>query len=132
MKSIGKWNINIYKQKSIMFTNCFFNNSSCVADKKAIEKINKLKHKISRRSGKGFITDKDGKLSIWFIKHKNKTHSYENLFHITKIKIKQGILNDIDYSLISKAIKDLHGSIHSIDQVICGKHLVEAIETPQD
>ena len=39
---------------------------------------------------------------------------------------------DIDYSLISKAIKDLHGSIHSIDQVICGKHLVEAIETPQD
>ncbi len=39
---------------------------------------------------------------------------------------------NIDYSLIAKAINDLHGSIHSIDQVICGKHLVEAIETPQD
>ena len=39
---------------------------------------------------------------------------------------------DMDYTLISKAINDLHGSIHSIDQVITGKHLVEAIETPQD
>ncbi|MHA1941091.1 MAG: DUF211 domain-containing protein [Candidatus Hodarchaeales archaeon] len=39
---------------------------------------------------------------------------------------------NMDYSLISKAINDLHGSIHSIDQVVCGKHLVEAIETPQD
>jgi hypothetical protein len=39
---------------------------------------------------------------------------------------------NIDYSLIVKAINDLHGSIHSIDQVICGKHIVEAIETPQD
>ena len=39
---------------------------------------------------------------------------------------------NMDYSLISKAINDLHGSIHSIDQVISGQHLVEAIETPQD
>ena len=38
----------------------------------------------------------------------------------------------MDYDLISKAINDLHGSIHSIDQVISGTHLVEAIETPQD
>jgi hypothetical protein len=40
--------------------------------------------------------------------------------------------SNMDYELISKAINDLHGSIHSIDQVITGKHLVEAIETPQD
>ncbi len=40
--------------------------------------------------------------------------------------------SNMDYELISKAINDLHGSIHSIDQVISGKHLVEAIETPQD
>ena len=39
---------------------------------------------------------------------------------------------NMDYDLISKAINDLHGSIHSIDQVISGTHLVEAIETPQD
>ncbi len=39
---------------------------------------------------------------------------------------------NMNYSLISKAINDLHGSIHSIDQVISGKHIVEAIETPQD
>ncbi|MHA1978546.1 MAG: DUF211 domain-containing protein [Candidatus Hodarchaeales archaeon] len=40
--------------------------------------------------------------------------------------------SNMDYELISKAINDLHGSIHSIDQVISGKHLVEAVETPQD
>ncbi|MCK5344235.1 MAG: DUF211 domain-containing protein [Candidatus Heimdallarchaeota archaeon] len=40
--------------------------------------------------------------------------------------------SNMNYELISKAINDLHGSIHSIDQVISGKHLVEAIETPQD
>lgn len=39
---------------------------------------------------------------------------------------------NMDYHLISKTIKDLHGSIHSIDQVITGSRFVEAIETPQD
>ncbi|MFX1285101.1 MAG: DUF211 domain-containing protein [Promethearchaeota archaeon] len=40
--------------------------------------------------------------------------------------------SNMDFDLISKTIKELHGSIHSIDQVISGKRFVEAIETPQD
>lgn len=40
--------------------------------------------------------------------------------------------SNIDYDLISKTINDLHGSIHSIDQVVTGTRFVEAIETPQD
>ncbi|MFX0172282.1 MAG: DUF211 domain-containing protein [Candidatus Hodarchaeota archaeon] len=39
---------------------------------------------------------------------------------------------NMDYDLISKTINELHGSIHSIDQVISGSRFVEAIETPQD
>ena len=39
---------------------------------------------------------------------------------------------NLDYELIAKTINDLHGSIHSIDQVVSGKRFVEAIETPQD
>ncbi|MHA2305886.1 MAG: DUF211 domain-containing protein [Candidatus Hodarchaeales archaeon] len=39
---------------------------------------------------------------------------------------------NMDFNLISDTIKDLHGSIHSIDQVVSGKRIVEAIETPQD
>jgi hypothetical protein len=39
---------------------------------------------------------------------------------------------NMDFNLISDIIKDLHGSIHSIDQVVSGKRIVEAIETPQD
>ena len=40
--------------------------------------------------------------------------------------------SNMDFNLISKTISELHGSIHSIDQVITGKRFVEAIETPQD
>ena len=40
--------------------------------------------------------------------------------------------SNMDYELIAKTINDLHGSIHSIDQVVSGKRFVEAIETPQD
>ncbi len=40
--------------------------------------------------------------------------------------------SNMDFELIAKTINDLHGSIHSIDQVVSGKRFVEAIETPQD
>ena len=40
--------------------------------------------------------------------------------------------SNMDFDLISKTVNELHGSIHSIDQVISGTRLVEAIETPQD
>ena len=40
--------------------------------------------------------------------------------------------NNMNYNLILKAINELHGSIHSIDQVVSGQRFVEAIETPQD
>ena len=39
---------------------------------------------------------------------------------------------NLDYDLILKTINDLHGSIHSVDQVVSGIRFVEAIETPQD
>ncbi len=39
---------------------------------------------------------------------------------------------NMDYNLISETVNDLHGSIHSIDQVISGTRIVETIETPQD
>ncbi len=39
---------------------------------------------------------------------------------------------DMNYELILKTINDLHGSIHSVDQVVSGSRFVEAIETPQD
>lgn len=40
--------------------------------------------------------------------------------------------SNLAYALISKTINDLHRSIHSNDQVISQKRIVEAIETPQD
>ncbi|MFW9777954.1 MAG: DUF211 domain-containing protein [Candidatus Heimdallarchaeota archaeon] len=40
--------------------------------------------------------------------------------------------SNLDYDRISERINDLHGSIHSIDQVLTGTRFVEAIETPQD
>ncbi|MFX1514693.1 MAG: DUF211 domain-containing protein [Promethearchaeota archaeon] len=40
--------------------------------------------------------------------------------------------SDMDFNLISETITELHGSIHSIDQVVSGARFVEAVETPQD
>ncbi len=39
---------------------------------------------------------------------------------------------DLDFEAIAEKLKDLHASIHSIDQVVAGKRIVESIETPQD
>lgn len=39
---------------------------------------------------------------------------------------------NMDFNLISETVNELHGSIHSIDQVISGTRIVETIETPQD
>jgi len=38
----------------------------------------------------------------------------------------------IDFDAVEAAVTELGGSIHSIDQVACGEHLVEESETPQD
>ncbi|UCE14600.1 MAG: DUF211 domain-containing protein [Candidatus Heimdallarchaeota archaeon] len=38
----------------------------------------------------------------------------------------------LDYTTIEKEIKDLGGSIHSIDLVIAGKHIIEETPTHQD
>ncbi|ELZ24482.1 hypothetical protein C477_00935 [Haloterrigena salina JCM 13891] len=40
--------------------------------------------------------------------------------------------DDIDADALEQAITDLGGTIHSIDQVVCGERLVEQIDTPQD
>jgi hypothetical protein len=39
---------------------------------------------------------------------------------------------DIDADALEEAITDLGGTVHSIDQVVCGDRLVEQIGTPQD
>ncbi|WP_276256165.1 DUF211 domain-containing protein [Halomontanus rarus] len=39
---------------------------------------------------------------------------------------------DIDASALEEAITDLGGTVHSIDQVVCGERLVEQTGTPQD
>ena len=38
----------------------------------------------------------------------------------------------MEYDLIQKTIQELHGSVHSVDQVVTGARYVEAISTPQD
>ncbi|WP_126664306.1 DUF211 domain-containing protein [Haloterrigena salifodinae] len=40
--------------------------------------------------------------------------------------------DDIDADALEEAVTDLGGTVHSIDQVVCGERLVEQIETPQD
>lgn len=40
--------------------------------------------------------------------------------------------DDVDYEAVSAVIDDLGGSVHSVDEVACGDHLVEESETPQD
>jgi hypothetical protein len=38
----------------------------------------------------------------------------------------------IDYELLGETVSDLGGSIHSVDQVVCGQYVVEERRTPQD
>ncbi|WP_120246496.1 DUF211 domain-containing protein [Halopiger aswanensis] len=40
--------------------------------------------------------------------------------------------DDIDADALEAAIIDLGGTVHSIDQVVCGERLVDQIDTPQD
>lgn len=40
--------------------------------------------------------------------------------------------NDLDFEEISKAIERYGGSIHSVDEVVAGKTMVEEVTTPQD
>lgn len=38
----------------------------------------------------------------------------------------------IDYDVIEEIIEDAGGTIHSVDQVVCGEYIVEDSPTPQD
>ncbi|WP_254546936.1 DUF211 domain-containing protein [Halomarina pelagica] len=38
----------------------------------------------------------------------------------------------IDYDDVEAIIEDAGGTIHSVDQVVCGEYLVENAPTPQD
>lgn len=38
----------------------------------------------------------------------------------------------VDYDAVKTVIEDAGGSIHSVDQVACGEHIVESAPTPQD
>ncbi len=39
---------------------------------------------------------------------------------------------DIDYGMVEDEIESMGGSIHSIDEIVCGEELVEESKTPQD
>ncbi|MCT9094483.1 DUF211 domain-containing protein [Haloarchaeobius sp. HME9146] len=39
---------------------------------------------------------------------------------------------DISFETVRERVEDLGGSVHSIDEVVCGEQLVEQSETPQD
>ncbi|RBI58507.1 hypothetical protein DMJ13_26445 [halophilic archaeon] len=38
----------------------------------------------------------------------------------------------IEYDDVKAVVEDAGGTIHSVDQVVCGEHLVEDAPTPQD
>ena len=38
----------------------------------------------------------------------------------------------IDFTAVEETIEDMGGSLHSIDQVVCGDRLIEEVRTPQD
>ncbi|WP_265109864.1 DUF211 domain-containing protein [Halosolutus halophilus] len=40
--------------------------------------------------------------------------------------------SDVDATAVEEAIADLGGTVHSIDQVVCGERVVEQRDTPQD
>lgn len=40
--------------------------------------------------------------------------------------------NDIDYDALKAVIDELGGSVHSIDEIVCGDAVVEESKTPQD
>lgn len=40
--------------------------------------------------------------------------------------------DDLDYDVITQAIEEYGGSIHSVDEVVAGKKIIEEVTTPQD
>ncbi|UTF52607.1 DUF211 domain-containing protein [Natronosalvus rutilus] len=40
--------------------------------------------------------------------------------------------DDIDVDTVEEVIADLGGTVHSIDQVVCGERFVEQVDTAQD
>ncbi|MCJ7478789.1 MAG: DUF211 domain-containing protein [Candidatus Nanohaloarchaeota archaeon QJJ-7] len=40
--------------------------------------------------------------------------------------------DDIDYDAVKREVGDMGGSVHSIDEIVCGEKLVEESKTPQD
>jgi hypothetical protein len=40
--------------------------------------------------------------------------------------------DDLNFQEISDAIEEYGGSIHSVDEVVAGKKLIEEVTTPQD
>lgn len=40
--------------------------------------------------------------------------------------------NDISFDLVQKVIADIGGAVHSIDEVVAGRMIIEDAETPQD
>ncbi|XRP96454.1 DUF211 domain-containing protein [Methanocaldococcus sp. 16A] len=40
--------------------------------------------------------------------------------------------NNLDFDEIQKIVESLGGTIHSIDEVVAGKKIIEEVRTPQD
>lgn len=39
---------------------------------------------------------------------------------------------DIEYGAVKAVIEEMGGSVHSIDEIVCGETIVEESKTPQD
>ncbi|WP_423792753.1 DUF211 domain-containing protein [Methanocaldococcus indicus] len=40
--------------------------------------------------------------------------------------------NNLDFDKIQEIVEELGGTIHSIDEVVAGKRIIEEVKTPQD
>ncbi|MCJ7428974.1 MAG: DUF211 domain-containing protein [Candidatus Nanohaloarchaeota archaeon QJJ-5] len=40
--------------------------------------------------------------------------------------------DDIDFEAVKQVIEENAGSIHSVDEAVCGNEIIDASETPQD
>ncbi len=38
----------------------------------------------------------------------------------------------IDYDAVKQEVEDMGGSVHSLDEIVCGEEMVEESKTPQD
>ena len=74
-----------------------------------------------------------------FAKYLSEIHGVDGV-NITLMEIDKETENikvtmqgdDLDFDEITKAIEEYGGSIHSVDEVVAGRKIIEEVTTPQD